>query len=65
MGIHPLTLSLFIVLTVAGGAMSVTLGNPLFGAAGAGLGLLIVSSVRVARQWQKAVILRLGKFKQL
>src|ERR1017187_7966451 len=65
MGINMLTASLFVVLTGAGVALSVAQGNPLFGVAGVALGLLILASVRVARQWQKAVVLRLGKFRQM
>lgn len=65
MGIHPLTLSLFVVLAVAGGALTTALGSPVFVAAGVALGLFIVVCLRVARQWQKAVVLRLGKYHRL
>jgi uncharacterized membrane protein YqiK len=61
-GIHPITLSIFVVLAAAGGIAGVRLGNPLCTIAGVALGFLIVSTLRVARQWQRAVLLRLGKF---
>jgi regulator of protease activity HflC (stomatin/prohibitin superfamily) len=62
MGIHPITLVLFFALAGAGGAATALSGSPLFAGAGAILALLVVLSLRVARQWQKAVVLRLGRF---
>lgn len=62
MGIHPLTLGLFAVLATLGGAASVHLGHPLAALIGIAAGLVVLLAVRVARQWQKAVVLRLGKF---
>lgn len=65
MGIHPLTLSLFVALVALGGFAGARLGSPLLMAGGVIAGLTIVLSVRIARQWQKAVVLRLGKFRGL
>ena len=65
MGIHPMTLSLFVVLAVTGGLVSAWLGTPLAALIGAATGLFGVISLRVARQWQKAVVLRLGRFHRL
>lgn len=65
MGIHPLTISLFSVLVAIGGLLSASLGSPLPVLGSTFAGVLIVLGFRVARQWQKAVILRLGKFKGL
>jgi len=62
MGIHPSTLTVFACLAALGGSLSARSGNPIFAVAGAVAGLLLVLAFRVARQWQKAVILRLGKF---
>ena len=62
MGIHPSTLTVFACLAALGGFLSARSGNPIFAVAGAVAGLLLVLAFRVARQWQKAVILRLGKF---
>jgi regulator of protease activity HflC (stomatin/prohibitin superfamily) len=41
------------------------MGNPSFALLGIGVGLLEVLSLRVARQWQRCVVLRLGKYKNL
>ena len=65
MGIHPLTLSLFVVLAALGGLVGVRLGNPLLTLVGAIVGLGVVLSVRIARPWQRALVLRLGKFRGL
>lgn len=65
MGIHPSTITVFAILTALGGFLSARLGNPVFAVAGVVSGLLIVLAFRVARQWQKAVVLRLGKFSGL
>ncbi|MBI4249412.1 MAG: slipin family protein [Elusimicrobia bacterium] len=65
MGIHPVTVLLFVLMLAAGGALSVRFENPTAGAAIALFAVLFLLAVRVARQWQKAVILRMGKFHDL
>ncbi|MBI4375110.1 MAG: slipin family protein [Elusimicrobia bacterium] len=65
MGIHPLTLTLFAALAAVGGAVSMRLGHPLAAIVGVATGLIVLFALRIARQWQKAVILRLGKFHAL
>jgi regulator of protease activity HflC (stomatin/prohibitin superfamily) len=45
-----------------GVAASVLMGNPVAAIAGIILGLLLAQSPRVAKQWEKAVVLRLGKY---
>jgi regulator of protease activity HflC (stomatin/prohibitin superfamily) len=54
-------LCLFVPI-VAGVATTVVLGNPLAAIAGVLLGLLLAQSPKVAKQWEKAVILRLGRY---
>lgn len=61
-------LAVFVVLALASVALAVYLGqtNPLTGAAtGAGgvvLSALIASSIKVANQWERGIVLRLGRF---
>ena len=62
MGIHPITLLMFFVLVAAGGAAGLEFQNAALGIALPMLGVLVLFAFRVARQWQKAVVLRLGKF---
>lgn len=62
MGIHPITMVLFVLLVSAGGLVSVKLQNFAPGAGITVLAVLSVLTLRVARQWQKAVVLRLGKY---
>lgn len=65
MGIHPFTIGLFAMFVAGGAALGLFLQMPLVAAAGAALGVLGVLSIRIAREWQRAVILRLGRFDRL
>ena len=65
MGIHPLTLLLFAVIMAVTGAIGIDRGSPVIAGVGAGAAFFIVLTFRVAKQWEKAVVLRMGKFKSL
>src|SRR4030067_2743086 len=65
MGIHPLTLLLFAVIMAVTGAIGIDRGSPFIAGVGAGAAFFIVLTFRVAKQWEKAVVLRMGKFKSL
>jgi regulator of protease activity HflC (stomatin/prohibitin superfamily) len=56
--------ALFILIGVfsAGLALAVVRNNPAYLLAGIILGLILMQSPKVAKQWEKAVVLRLGKF---
>jgi len=56
---------IFIVFFGAGAATTVAQKNPLGVIVGVVLGLVLMLSPRVARQWERAVVLRLGKYKGL
>lgn len=62
MGIHPITLLFFFGLVAAGVGAGVQFQNPALAGGLALLGVIVLLAFRVARQWQKAVVLRLGKF---
>ena len=65
MGTHPLTILLFL-LAVLGGLIAGAAAGTAWAAVGViVVGLLVSVSIRIGKQWQKAVILRLGKFLQL
>src|SRR2546421_759555 len=51
-----------VVPLAAGVAATVVLGNPVGAIAGLLLGLLLAQSPKVAKQWEKAVVLRLGRY---
>jgi regulator of protease activity HflC (stomatin/prohibitin superfamily) len=51
-----------VVSVVLGGLAMAATGNPVWIIAGAALGLLAAQSPKVARQWERAIILRLGKY---
>src|SRR2546430_10651351 len=53
---------LLVAPIVAGVAVTVVLGNPVGVIAGVLLGLLLAQSPKVAKQWEKAVVLRLGRY---
>jgi regulator of protease activity HflC (stomatin/prohibitin superfamily) len=65
MGIHPVTIVVFVVMVAAGVILGVGLESTAIAAAAIVLAVLFVLSFRVARQWQNAVILRLGKYLDL
>lgn len=65
MGVHPFTIFIFLLL-MAGAAVSYLFSGDIPTAlAPALIGTLFLMSARVARQWDKAVILRLGNFHSL
>ena len=47
---------------VLGGLLSLAIGNPIPLVVCLGLGLLVMQSPRVARQWERAIVLRLGRY---
>jgi regulator of protease activity HflC (stomatin/prohibitin superfamily) len=47
---------------VLGGLVTIATGNPLWIIGAAALGLLAAQSPKVGRQWERAIILRLGKY---
>jgi len=52
----------FLVCAVPGVWRAVITNNPLYLVGGIVLGLVLMQSPKVAKQWEKAVVLRLGKF---
>lgn len=65
MGLHPFTIGLFVAFSAGGLALGAILQNPLPAAVGIAVGVLIILSVRIAREWQRAIILRLGQFDRM
>ncbi|HEX9488981.1 MAG TPA: slipin family protein, partial [Stellaceae bacterium] len=62
MGPNPISFALFVVFAGIG-ALTIVTGGPIgLGAALVLLGILILASVKMAQQWEKAVVLRAGKF---
>ncbi|HKV98232.1 MAG TPA: slipin family protein [Vicinamibacterales bacterium] len=51
-----------VVPIVLGGLAVAATGNPLWIIGGAAIGLLAAQSPKVSRQWERAIILRLGKY---
>jgi regulator of protease activity HflC (stomatin/prohibitin superfamily) len=52
----------FVVPALAGAAAMLATGNPFFLIAGVGVGILLMQSPKISRQWERAIILRLGKY---
>lgn len=61
----PLGFAGFLISIVAGGLLSVLLRNPLPMPLFVLIGLYLLFSLRVADQWEKAVVLRMGQFRGL
>lgn len=62
MGIHPATVVLALAFLGAGGFAYQVLSMPAVAAALAAIGVLCGMSIRVASQWQAAVLLRFGRY---
>lgn len=60
--INPVAIAAFIICIVAGAIASARTQNPDYFIAGALLGLYLLSAIKVVRQWEKAVKLRLGHY---
>jgi len=63
-GPRPNIVAIFVVAApiLAGLAMLIVTGNPLWFIAGILIGLVLMQSPKIAKQWEKAVVLRLGRF---
>lgn len=62
MGFHPATVVLFIVSLGAAAFAHQVLSLPFVAAGVAGLGALLFMSLRVAKEWQAAIVLRFGRY---
>src|SRR5450759_1009146 len=65
MGIHPVTIVVFLVVFAVGLLLGVGLNSVAIGGAVCALAVMLLIALRVARQWQKAVVLRLGRYESL
>ena len=65
MGIHPLTIFVFVVVLLVGLMLGIGLQSVIIGGVVCAFAVLLLIALRVARQWQKAVVLRLGKYQGL
>lgn len=61
-GANVISLAMLAIPALAGLAWSGGLDHPLRIAAGVAVGLVAMQSPRIARQWERAVVLRLGRF---
>ncbi len=62
MVLHPLIVSIVLALLASAGLAGAVLRDPVVASVLVALAVLVALSVRVGKQWQKAVVLRLGKF---
>jgi regulator of protease activity HflC (stomatin/prohibitin superfamily) len=60
--VNVVAVALFVVVTLAGTGVSVATRSPIGIAAGLLLAALLAQSPRVARQWERGVVLRLGRY---
>ena len=65
MGIHPVTIVVFVVVLLVGLMLGIGLQSVIIGGVVCAFAVLLLIALRVARQWQKAVVLRLGKYQGL
>lgn len=64
-GVEPIPIALFIIIFTPGLIMGILRYNPVIVITSLLVAALVSSSVKISRQWEKAVVLRLGKFKKL
>jgi regulator of protease activity HflC (stomatin/prohibitin superfamily) len=62
---NPLSTALFVLLTLAGVAAVLVLKNPPLGALFLFLAVVTLLSMKIASQWERAIILRLGKYRKM
>src|SRR5436190_15161625 len=60
--INVIAVMLFIVVSITGLAIAITTHNPLWFLGGLVVAFILSLSPKVAKQWEKGVVLRLGKF---
>ncbi len=60
--INVVAVLVFIIVTVAGTAVAISRRNPLWLIGGVLLAFILSLSPKIAKQWEKAIILRLGKY---
>ncbi len=60
--INVVSVLVFLAFAAAGGIISYTLASPVPAVAFAILGLLVAQSPQIAQQWERMVVLRLGRF---
>ena len=60
--VSPLAVLLFVVCTIAGGGASMATNHPAPACIGALIGVYILLSLKVADQWEKVAVLRMGKY---
>lgn len=65
MGIHPLTIAIALTVILGGGLWASQVESPPIAFLAVAIGLLLFLTLRVARQWQQAVVLRIGRFQRL
>jgi hypothetical protein len=54
--------AVFALFAVAGGILTFLLGSPAWVVAGVVIGIVLARSPHVAQQWERAIVLRLGRF---
>ena len=60
--VSPLAVLLFVLCTIAGGGASMATNHPAPACIGAFIGVYILLSLKVADQWEKVAVLRMGKY---
>ena len=63
--VSPVAVALFILFLAAGVTGSATLNSPLPVIAGLLLGFYFLAAIKVAKQWEKVAVLRLGRYRGL
>ncbi|MCU1261088.1 MAG: domain, Band 7 family protein [Bryobacterales bacterium] len=63
--VNPVSLGVFVICLAAGVALTAALQSPAPIVMGALIGLYFLFAIRIAKQWQKTAVLRLGRYRGL
>lgn len=63
--ISPVGMALFVIFLAAGTGVTVLTDKPGFAIAGIAIGLYLLFAIKIADQWDKAAVLRLGRYRGL
>ncbi|MCL6450337.1 MAG: slipin family protein [Acetobacteraceae bacterium] len=63
--VHPFAVLVFLLVVLAGVYYTVITTNPVWVIAAVVVGALLASAIRVVNEWERAAVLRLGKFRRM
>ena len=63
--VNPVSVTSMLIVQLTGVGITAATQQPAFAVAGMLLGLILLFGIKIAQQWERAIVLRLGRFKTL